>query len=75
MNQDEFYKGKRITGGRGFLRSFLCERLIAEDADVLCVDNYVTGRRAKCRLKGAPSGGLGKGTEKTMACFRQGATG
>jgi UDP-glucuronate decarboxylase len=43
-----FYKGKRIlvTGGAGFLGSFLCERLLAEGAEVLCVDNYFTGRRA-----------------------------
>jgi UDP-glucuronate decarboxylase len=43
-----FYKGKRIlvTGGAGFLGSFLCERLLAEGAEVLSVDNYFTGRRA-----------------------------
>jgi UDP-glucuronate decarboxylase len=43
-----FYKGKRVlvTGGAGFLGSFLCERLLAEGAEVLCVDNYFTGRRA-----------------------------
>ena len=42
------YSGKRIlvTGGAGFLGSHLCERLIREGADVLCVDNYFTGRRA-----------------------------
>jgi UDP-glucuronate decarboxylase len=42
------FQGKRVlvTGGAGFLGSHLCERLIAEGADVLCVDNYFTGRRA-----------------------------
>lgn len=35
-----------ITGGAGFLGSHLCERLIGEGMDVLCVDNYFTGRRA-----------------------------
>jgi len=35
-----------VTGGAGFLGSHLCERLIAEGADVLCVDNYFTGRRS-----------------------------
>lgn len=47
MNRDNFYRGKRIlvTGGAGFLGSFLCERLLAEGAEVLCVDNYFTGRR------------------------------
>lgn len=48
MSYDSFYKGKRIlvTGGAGFLGSFLCERLLAQGAEVLCVDNYFTGRRA-----------------------------
>ncbi|MCW0232056.1 MAG: SDR family oxidoreductase [Ferrovibrio sp.] len=35
-----------ITGGAGFLGSHLCERLINDGMDVLCVDNYFTGRRA-----------------------------
>jgi UDP-glucuronate decarboxylase len=34
-----------VTGGAGFLGSHLCERLLAEGNDVLCVDNYFTGRR------------------------------
>jgi UDP-glucuronate decarboxylase len=34
-----------ITGGAGFLGSHLCERLVGEGMDVLCVDNYFTGRR------------------------------
>jgi UDP-glucuronate decarboxylase len=34
-----------VTGGAGFLGSHLCERLIAEGADVLCVDNYFTGSK------------------------------
>ncbi len=42
------YSGKRIlvTGGAGFLGSYLCERLLREGNDVLCVDNFYTGRRA-----------------------------
>ncbi len=35
-----------ITGGAGFLGSHLCERLIQEGHDVLCVDNYYTGNKA-----------------------------
>jgi UDP-glucuronate decarboxylase len=35
-----------VTGGAGFVGSHLCERLLAEGYDVLCVDNYFTGRRA-----------------------------
>ncbi len=34
-----------VTGGAGFLGSHLCERLISEGHDVLCVDNYFTGRK------------------------------
>ena len=39
--------GKRIlvTGGAGFLGSHLCERLLANGHDVLCVDNYFTGNK------------------------------
>ncbi len=34
-----------VTGGAGFLGSHLCERLIAESNDVLCVDNFFTGTK------------------------------
>lgn len=34
-----------VTGGAGFLGSHLCERLLAEECDVLCVDNFFTGTR------------------------------
>jgi UDP-glucuronate decarboxylase len=34
-----------VTGGAGFLGSHLCERLVREGADVLCVDNFYTGSR------------------------------
>ncbi|MBV1799998.1 UDP-glucuronic acid decarboxylase family protein [Siccirubricoccus sp. G192] len=34
-----------VTGGAGFLGSHLCERLVAAGHDVLCVDNYFTGRK------------------------------
>ena len=34
-----------VTGGAGFLGSHLCERLVAHGDDVLCVDNYFTGRK------------------------------
>jgi UDP-glucuronate decarboxylase len=52
-----FYSGKRVlvTGGAGFLGSHLCERLLSEGAEVLCVDNYFTGRRANiAHLLGNP---------------------
>lgn len=34
-----------VTGGAGFVGSHLCERLIERGNDVLCVDNYFTGRK------------------------------
>jgi len=34
-----------VTGGAGFLGSFLCERLLDAGHEVLCVDNYFTGSR------------------------------
>ncbi|MBV8492200.1 MAG: SDR family oxidoreductase [Alphaproteobacteria bacterium] len=34
-----------VTGGAGFLGSHLCERLLARGHDILCVDNYFTGRK------------------------------
>jgi UDP-glucuronate decarboxylase len=35
-----------VTGGAGFIGSHLCERLVRQGKDVLCVDNYFTGTRA-----------------------------
>lgn len=34
-----------ITGGAGFIGSHLCERLVKEGNDVLCLDNYFTGTK------------------------------
>jgi UDP-glucuronate decarboxylase len=34
-----------VTGGAGFLGSFLCERLVKEGHDVICLDNYFTGSK------------------------------
>ena len=34
-----------VTGGAGFIGSHLCERLLADGQDVLCLDNFFTGRR------------------------------
>jgi UDP-glucuronate decarboxylase len=45
-----------VTGGAGFLGSHLCERLVAQGHEVLCVDNYFTGRRANvAHLLDAPN--------------------
>jgi UDP-glucuronate decarboxylase len=44
-----------VTGGAGFLGSHLCERLLAQGDDVLCVDNYFTGRKDNvAKLLGDP---------------------
>ena len=34
-----------ITGGAGFIGSHLCERLVGEGHEVICLDNFFTGRR------------------------------
>ncbi|MCY2963401.1 MAG: SDR family oxidoreductase [Planctomycetota bacterium] len=44
-----------VTGGAGFLGSHLCDRLIARGDDVICVDNFFTGRKDNIRhLLGNP---------------------
>lgn len=42
-------KRSMVTGGAGFLGSFLCERLLARGDEVLCVDNFYTGSRNNIR--------------------------
>src|SRR6056300_1707935 len=46
MRHYDSIKRVLVTGGAGFLGSHLCERLLNEGHDVLCVDNYFTGLRA-----------------------------
>src|SRR6185503_12306610 len=44
-----------VTGGAGFIGSHLCERLLADGNDVLCVDNFFTGTKDNiARLIGNP---------------------
>ncbi len=44
-NRMHTHKRVMVTGGSGFIGSFLCERLLADGAEVLCVDNFFTGAR------------------------------
>lgn len=39
------YKKILVTGGAGFLGSHLCDRLVAQGHDVVCMDNLFTGRK------------------------------
>ena len=44
-----------VTGGAGFLGAHLCERLLGDGAEVLCVDNFFTGSRENvAHLMGHP---------------------
>ncbi|MCK5676267.1 MAG: GDP-mannose 4,6-dehydratase, partial [Verrucomicrobia bacterium] len=53
--KDIIKKRVLVTGGAGFLGSFLCERLLAEGCDVICMDNFFTGRKANiAHLMGSP---------------------
>lgn len=38
-----------VTGGAGFIGSYLCERLLGEGHDVICLDNYFTGSKDNVR--------------------------
>jgi UDP-glucuronate decarboxylase len=45
-----------VTGGAGFLGSHLCDRLVAEGNDVICLDNFFTGTKGNIRhLLGNPN--------------------
>ena len=38
-----------VTGGAGFLGSHLCDKLLKEGYDVICVDNFFTGNKSNIR--------------------------
>jgi len=39
-----------VIGYSGFLCSYLCERLLAEGAEVICLDSFFTGAKTETRL-------------------------
>ena len=45
------YSNKKIliTGGAGFIGSHLCEKLLLEGNEVICVDNYFTGSKSNVK--------------------------
>ncbi len=43
--RDHLRRRVLVTGGAGFLGSHLCERLLRDGCDVICVDNFYTGTR------------------------------
>lgn len=45
MNRYTLRPRTLVTGGAGFLGSHLCERLLAEGHDVICLDNFFTGTK------------------------------
>jgi UDP-glucuronate decarboxylase len=49
MSQRTLSQTVLVTGGAGFLGSHLCDRLVAEGRDVLCVDNLFTGSKQNIR--------------------------
>jgi UDP-glucuronate decarboxylase len=57
MNVRNYSTRRRVlvTGGAGFIGSHLCERLLADGCDVLCVDNFFTGTKDNiAHLVGSP---------------------
>ena len=45
-----------VTGGAGFLGSHLCDRLVEENCDVICLDNFFTGNKSNiAHLMGRPN--------------------
>ena len=56
MSQQSFAKRILVTGGAGFLGSHLCERLVAEGNDVICLDNFFTSQKSNVvHLLGEPN--------------------
>ena len=61
-----------VTGGAGFLGSHLCDRLIADGHDVVCVDNFFTGRKAQHRAPDRPSALRADAPRRDVPALRRG---
>ena len=53
------YNHKKIlvTGGAGFIGSHLCEKLLLQGHEVICLDNYFTSSKSKLVYKSLPEDG------------------
>lgn len=61
-----------VTGGAGFIGSNTCENLINEGHDVICLDNFITGRRSNIReLLKSPSFHLIEGDIRNLEDCRK----
>ena len=49
MGQGLMRRRAVLTGGAGFVGSHLAEKLLANDIDVICIDNFVTGTSENVR--------------------------
>jgi len=59
-----------VTGGAGFLGSHICERLVADGHDVICVDNFFTSQKANvAHLLGLPNFELIRHDVTTPICL------
>ena len=55
LNEEKGEMRVLVTGGAGFIGSYLCERLLLEGNTVLCLDNFLTGREENVTtLRGKP---------------------
>ena len=61
-----------VTGGAGFLGSHLCDRLLADGHDVLCVDNFFTGTQGQHRASARPSALRADAPRRDVPALRRG---
>ena len=61
-----------VTGGAGFLGSHLCERLLADGHEVLCVDNFFTGTQGQHRAPARPPALRAAAPRRDVSALRRG---